>query len=136
MVVTNTTKEEKNLVPSEDEWPVSTFIAVCFIASYILLIMIVKTIIEWSEFIKVDQNRFDLIIYKPPIEQQAPKPSNANGIQKNQSGSKNSEKRLFDNSAVRQHNLKAFQSAGVPLESLVGNSVFNRAYQAYQTALS
>ena len=39
----------------------------------------------------------------------------------------NHEKRLFDNSAVRQHNLNAFNSIGIPLETLIdSNSFFRR----------
>lgn len=136
-MISNTTIEEETLplVPAEDEWPVSTFIAVCFIASYILLLIVVKTIIEWSEFIKANNNQFDLIIYKPPLDQK-PQNANANGLNggmskfnnsNNSSNRKNNhEKRLFDNSAVRQHNLNAFHSIGIPLETLIDSSSFFR----------
>lgn len=141
-MISNTTIEETlPLVPAEDEWPVSTFIAVCFIASYILLLIVVKTIIEWSEFIKANNNQFDLIIYKPPLDQKPQANNNANGNGVNGGMSKfnqsnnssnnnrknNHEKRLFDNSAVRQHNLNAFHSTGIPLETLIdSNSFFRR----------
>lgn len=113
----NVTNVETNLVPLEDEWPVSTLIAFWFIISYIFLIIIVKTITEWSELMRVNPNKFDLIIYKSAIEQ---KPIMSNGgafVGTNQSTTRD-EKRLFDNSAIRLHNLKAFSQSGFQLSSL------------------
>lgn len=121
MIHNNTNNETINQVPIEDEWPVATLIAVWFIAAYIVLLIAAKTVFEWSETMKESVNRFDLAIYKPP----EPVKNNNNNNSNNQNN--RGERRLFDNSVVRQHNLKAFNSSGINLETLVPKTSLARA---------
>lgn len=83
------------------EWPAATIISVCFVAIWIFLIAVIK-IMTNSTDVYFNQNKYDLILYKP--------------MQKTSSG--NSARKLFENNAVIQHNLKALNESGFDISSL------------------
>lgn len=82
-----------------DEWPAVTVISVCFIALWIILIILLKIFTSTEKHF--DENKYDLVMFKPS--------SKITGI---------GCRKLFHNSPMMQHNLKLMSQSNFDLSKL------------------
>ncbi|RMZ99153.1 hypothetical protein BpHYR1_037494 [Brachionus plicatilis] len=94
---------------NSDEWPVVTIISVCFIGIWALLITLLKIMTSTEEYF--DENKFDLIMFKPSAK--------IIGI---------GCRKLFDNSPVSRHNIKVMTQSGFDISKVPISTNYNRRY--------
>lgn len=92
---------------NSDEWPVVTVLSICFIAFWIILIILLKILTSTEKHF--DDNKFDLVMFKPSLK------ITGTGCRK-----------LFDNSPVIQHNLKLMSQSTLDLSKLSSSVNSNR----------
>ena len=109
-VDTNTDISTDYNIVSQDWWPTATIVSVCFIFVWFIIITVLKIMFtSTDEF--MNNNKYDLILFKPTNQ------------------TKNSAfvgRKMFENNAVNQHNLKAELEAGFELDRPAKSNMMRR----------
>lgn len=90
-----------------EEWPIATIVSICFVGLSFLVLTILKCMYSSADQFSNNANKYDLILFKAA-------PTNKHGSGEG----KGVNRKMFENNAVRLHNLKALTDSGFDMNTI------------------